>query len=255
MHAFIEHPAGKSLVTESSVPFYDALWTRTKRADQHHKCRMHVIDRLLAALPPLDHPRRILELGCGSGIVSEFLAAHGEVTGVDQSPVGIEKARSRCQGTFIVGTLPELSVPGEFDLCVLTQVIEHFNDRDQVRLLQNARRVVRAGGHLIVTTPNRPVASRVYLRPGEPEPIENWLALDGLQSLLRQTGWEPGTTRFAFSFLPVLASRYQLARAARFLMYDVLRLRTMIEDLTSPLAVGDCVAVLATARRDAQPAT
>ncbi len=86
---------------------------------------------------------------------------------------------------------------------MLTQVAEHFSDEDRVTLLQNARAAVRPGGHLILTTPNRPVAARVHLQSGEAEPIENWLDVDDLHRLLAATGWETLTTRFAFSFFPV----------------------------------------------------
>ena len=234
---------------DASVSFYDSLWTRTKRVDQHHKCRIHAIARLLAQIPATgSEKRRILELGCGSGIVSEFLARFGDVTGIDQSPVGVETARRRGCGRFIVGVLPAVpSTEANFDLCVLTQVVEHFSDDDRVVLLRNARAAVNPGAYLIVTTPNRPVASRVMLASGEAEPIENWLTPDELTQLLHDTGWEPIATRFAFSFFPVTASRHSWMRGARFIAYDVLRLRTPIEDATSSWGLGDCVATLARA--------
>jgi SAM-dependent methyltransferase len=236
-----------STSVDASIHFYDSLWSRTKRTDQHHKCRMHAIARLLDLLPRTEgHTRGILELGCGSGIVSEFLARYGNVTGVDQSSVGIETARARGCGRFLISVLPTIpSEATEFDLCVLSQVVEHFTDSDRVTLLRNARDAVRPGGHLVVTTPNRPVASRIRLRPGEAEPIENWLDPAELHTLLRATGWEPLKTRFAFSFLPISSSRYRWVRALRFAAYDVLRLRNVVEDLTGGWGVGDCTAVLA----------
>ena len=232
--------------SEASIQFYDALWTRTTHVDQHHKCRMHAIAQLLAQLPASGRARRILELGCGSGIVSEFLAGHGDVTGIDQSPVGVQTARSRTRGRFLVGVLPALP-PDErdFDLCVLTQVIEHFSNEDRVTLLKNAHAAVRPGGHIILTTPNRPVATRVRLQDGEAEPIENWMDVDELRTLMIGTGWQPIATRFAFSFFPVLSSRHRWIRAARYLTYDVLHLRRPIENLLSGSAIGDCTAVLA----------
>jgi SAM-dependent methyltransferase len=235
--------------TDASIQFYDSLWTRTKRVDQHHKCRIRAIDKLLSALPAAGDRRRILELGCGSGIVSEFLAGYGDVTGIDQSPVGVQTARQRTAGRFLVGVLPAIPADErDYDVCVLSQVIEHFSDEDRVTLLTNARAAVRPGGHLIVTTPNRPVAAKVYMPPGEPEPIENWLDADQLRTLLTATGWEPLTTRFAFSFFPSLSSRYRWMRAARFVTYDVLRLRGVVEDLMSGWPIGDCTAVLAVRR-------
>ncbi len=98
----------------------------------------------------------------------------------------------------------------------------------------------------MLTTPNRPVAAHIRLRPGEAEPIENWMTPDELHALLRATGWEPVRTRFAFNFFPIASSRSRWVRAGRFAAYDVLRLRTVLEDLMSGWATGDCTAVLAT---------
>lgn len=232
----------------SSVAFYDALWGRTWRLDQHHKCRIHAIERMLALVPtPTSGRRRILELGCGAGQIARVLARYGDVTGIDQSAVGIARAREVAPGEYLVATLPDIPVADErFDVCVLSQVIEHFEPAAQEMLLANARRKLRPGGHLIVTTPNRPVSAAMRFPPGELQPIENWLDQAELTELLRRLGWSVVRTRFAFSFLPVTASKFLPLRLVRFLLYDLLRLRDMIEDRLAERGAGDCVVVLAT---------
>jgi hypothetical protein len=74
------------------------------------------------------------------------------------------------------------------------------------------------------------------------------LSLEELRGLLDRTGWEVCVTRFLFSFFPILASRYRLVRALRYLCYDLLRLRNIVEDLASPHGFGDCTIVLAVKR-------
>jgi SAM-dependent methyltransferase len=231
----------------SSVAFYDALWRDTHRLDQHHKCRIHAIERMLEHVPPPPSGgRRILELGCGTGQIAAVLARHGDVTGIDQSPVGIARAQASVPGVFVLGVLPAIPVPdGQFDLCVLSQVLEHFVPEDQTKLLENARRKVRPGGHLLVTTPNRPVSSAMRFAPNELQPIETWLDSDELGRLLARCGWLGVRTRFAFNFLPVAASKHTPLRALRFLVYDVLRLRGVVEELTAQRGTGDCTVVLA----------
>jgi SAM-dependent methyltransferase len=231
----------------STVKFYDSLWSRTRRMDQHHKCRIHVIDKLMRLTPPpRGQKRKILELGCGSGMISSYLATYGNLVGVDQSVVGIETARSRVAGKFVVGTLPEIPVPeNDFDLCVLSQVLEHFEASDQTALLRQAREKLAPGGHLIVTTPNRPVSERMSFRDGELQPIENWLDPDSLVALLEGAGWKVKETLFAFNFFPILASRHAAVRGARFILYDLLRLRPSIEDYFDQRRTGDTTAILA----------
>lgn len=234
--------------TQASIDFYDTLWSATTRVDQHHKCRGRAIENIMRALPaPTDRCRAILELGCGSGIISALLARHGDVTGIDQSSAGVEAARASVAGRFEIGMLPDIAIDArDFDVCVLTQVIEHFTDDNQMALLQNARAVVRPGGHLILTTPNRPVSERMRFARGELQPIENWLDTADLHALLAKAGWRVLQTSYAFNFLPVLASRLPVFRGARYLAYDVLGLRNVVEGLLESRPGGDTTVVLAT---------
>lgn len=233
--------------TQASIDFYDTLWSATTRVDQHHKCRGRAIENILRALPePAGRRRTILELGCGSGIISALLARYGDVVGLDQSRAGVEAARASVKGRFEIGVLPDIAIADrDFDVCVLTQVIEHFNDANQTTLLENARNVVRSGGHLILTTPNRPVSERMRFAKGELQPIENWLDTASLHALLAKTGWQVRQTSYAFNFMPVLASRLPVFRGARYLAYDVLGLRNVVEGMLESRPVGDTTVVLA----------
>ncbi len=233
--------------TQASIDFYDKLWSETTRIDQHHKCRAYAIEKALRSLPSTNgHRQRILELGCGSGIICALLAQYGEVMGIDQSSAGIEAARKRVKGRFEIGVLPDFQIPEkDFDVVVLTQVIEHFSDADQGTLLRNARAATRPGGHLVLTTPNRPVSTKMRFARGELQPIENWLDADGLRALLERTGWRVKKISFAFNFFPVLVSRFAWLRGARYLAYDVLKLRNLVEDLTEAYPIGDATVALA----------
>jgi len=197
---------------------------------------------------PSGRPRRILEPGCGSGLISVVLTKYGEVVGLDQSKVGISTARAAVKGQFHLGVLPDIAIVDEgFDVCVLSQVLEHFPDHDQLRLLRNVFDKVNPGGHLIVTTPNRSVSERMRFRPGELQPIENWLVPAELQTRLKTTGWMPVRTIYAFSFFPVFMS-HNWPRPLRFFIYDILRLRNPLEGLLETRPLGDCTVVLAERR-------
>ncbi|MGW6447925.1 class I SAM-dependent methyltransferase [Lentzea sp. NPDC055074] len=77
-------------------------------------------------------PGRAIDLGCGSGANSIFLAERGfAVTGVDHSPVGLEKARRATPPSLSVEWLPgDLTAPsipgvsGTFDLLVDYSVLD-----------------------------------------------------------------------------------------------------------------------------------
>ncbi|MEJ0099911.1 MAG: class I SAM-dependent methyltransferase [Pseudomonadota bacterium] len=111
--------------------------------------------------------KRVLDLGCGNGSFSARLASHGfEVTGVDFSASGIERARSNFPSLrFAQHDLQQplgASYSQGFDAVVSTEVIEHLLLPRMV--MHNARAALRPGGHLIVTTPFHGYARTCYWR-------------------------------------------------------------------------------------------
>jgi SAM-dependent methyltransferase len=193
---------------------------------------------------------RILEPGCGSGIISSILAEFGEVTGIDQSLVGIRNAKQRVCGHFIVGRLPDICLNSEakFDLCVLSQVLEHLHDEEQLRLLNNVYDYTKNEGYLIVTTPNKEISSRLIFKSGELQPIENWLDPSSLKCMLERTGWRLIKTIYSFNFFPVMMTKFPWLRLIRYILYDILCLRKYIENMTESWGIGDCIVVVAMKR-------
>jgi SAM-dependent methyltransferase len=108
---------------------------------------------------PLAAGKDVLDAGCGVGWGSARLADAGarSVVGVDLDELSLENARQRSdQATFVRGDL--LSLPfedGSFDLVVSFETIEHVQQPD--RAIDELRRVLRDGGLVAVSTPNRGV--------------------------------------------------------------------------------------------------
>lgn len=107
--------------------------------------------------------KTVLDCACGSGIGSETFAKAGaaSVAAFDVSAEEVEQARRR-------NTLPQLSfqhasalalpvASNSVDVYISFETIEHVaEDR---AFLAEARRVVKPGGTLICSTPNRPVTN------------------------------------------------------------------------------------------------
>jgi len=99
---------------------------------------------------------RVLDLGCGNGSLSHMIAQQGyEVVGIEESTSGIAIARLNfpdCQ--FIQGSIydpPKAELLNAFDVVISVEVIEHlFYPKELVRL---ARKLLKPGGQLILTTP------------------------------------------------------------------------------------------------------
>jgi 2-polyprenyl-6-hydroxyphenyl methylase / 3-demethylubiquinone-9 3-methyltransferase len=107
---------------------------------------------------------RILDIGCGGGILCEPLARMGaEVVGVDPSQENIDIARAHAQAEglsidYRCVTAEELAAAGErFDLVLAMEVVEHVADRDG--FVRCCGTMVKPGGLMIASTINRTLKS------------------------------------------------------------------------------------------------
>ena len=100
--------------------------------------------------------QRVLDIGCGTGpLVGELLRRGRDAIGVDSSPEVVAEARRRYGDRFTVGSVTSLPYPDEsVDAATLIEVVEHLDDAALDSAIREAHRVIRSGGHLVITTPN-----------------------------------------------------------------------------------------------------
>jgi len=98
---------------------------------------------------------KVLDAACGTGRHAAFLDPLGcEVVGIDQSREMLDVARAKLPGVrFELGSLEHLPFDDdEFDLAVVSLALCHLDD--PATALTELARVVRAGGHVVVTDPH-----------------------------------------------------------------------------------------------------
>jgi SAM-dependent methyltransferase len=99
---------------------------------------------------------KLLEVGCGNGDFLVQAEADGwAVTGVEYAEAACEKARQKLKPSakIICGELAAAKLPaGEFDLCILSDVIEHV--RAPLDFLREVHRVLKPGGVVFIATPS-----------------------------------------------------------------------------------------------------
>ena len=132
---------------------------------------------------------RALDLGCGDGRLSAELDA-AALVGADVSGVALERARRRLPDAELVQVEPDAELPlpdNDFDLVLCAETIEHV--RDVQLFLSEARRVLRSGGELALTTP-----AYGALTFGAPDPLSphiRFFSRRSLSRLLEEHGFDP----------------------------------------------------------------
>ena len=123
---------------------------------------------------------RLLDIGCGGGLVSEPMARLGAaVTSVDASEANIKTALTHAKQNgleidYRIGTAEGLIEAGEppFDVVLNLEVVEHVADPH--RFLKDTASLVKPGGLMIVATINRTAKALAFAIIGA-EYILRWL--------------------------------------------------------------------------------
>jgi SAM-dependent methyltransferase len=105
-------------------------------------------------------PKRILDLGCGTGLLCDAYASLGhDVTGVDPAKAMLDVAKTRPSGlavTWIEAPAQTFRTDGRFDLIVMTgHAFQVFlEDTDVLAVLATMRRHLAEGGIIAFETRN-----------------------------------------------------------------------------------------------------
>jgi 2-polyprenyl-6-hydroxyphenyl methylase / 3-demethylubiquinone-9 3-methyltransferase len=108
---------------------------------------------------------RVLDVGCGGGLLSEALARQGaDVTALDLAPELVKVARlhgleSGVKVDYRVQAVEELAAeqPGSFDAVTCMEMLEHVPD--PVAIVAACARLLKPGGRLFLSTINRTPAA------------------------------------------------------------------------------------------------
>lgn len=150
--------------------------------------------------------RQVLDVGCGGGLLAEGMARRGaRVLGIDLAPEALAVARLHAVESGLpveyrqvaVEELAE-SAPAGFDVVTCLEMLEHVPDPSAI--VAALARIVRPGGHVIVSTINRnaksfalaivgaeyvmrllPMGTHRYARLIRPSELSRWARAAGLE--------------------------------------------------------------------------
>ena len=108
---------------------------------------------------------KILDLGCGGGLVCEPLAKLGaNVTGVDFVKQNIEAAKihamkNKLKINYIHKDVNDIKLKSSYDVIIAYEVLEHLKDWPD--LIKKIKTLLKANGKLIISTINRNFFSKI----------------------------------------------------------------------------------------------
>lgn len=170
---------------------------------------LHAINPLrldyVDARAPLEG-RRVLDIGCGGGLLAEGMAERGaKVTGIDLSEGAIKVAKLHLKESgrqvdyrLVSAEAMAAEMPGAFDLVTCLEMLEHVPD--PASIISACCTLVRPGGQVIFSTINRnpkafalailggeyllrliPAGTHEYAKFIRPSELEGWARAAGLQ--------------------------------------------------------------------------
>jgi 2-polyprenyl-3-methyl-5-hydroxy-6-metoxy-1,4-benzoquinol methylase len=175
----------------ATVRYFDGVasgWSQKYRRSRHFQTRLNTVLGWLAAYPtPLD----VLDYGCGSGVLLQALAEAGHAaTGADVSEGMLAEARRQLAGLVDENRvrLVPVNADGEgdyrdrtYDGVISLGVLEYCPQ--PARLLERLASVVKPGGFLMLSFPNRNSGLRW---------VERYVARH--PGIFRRLGWFPHVT-------------------------------------------------------------
>lgn len=165
-----------SSINAEEVSHFDGLaatwWDPNGSSRLLHRMNPLRLSFITSLLPPtttqnptsLLHGQRILDVGCGGGILTESLSRLGaQVTGLDASPKAIQVAQSHIltdpklslsnPPSYICGSIHDHAKKEHYDIVTAMEVLEHVDYPGT--FLEQVADCVKPGGWLVMSTISR----------------------------------------------------------------------------------------------------
>ena len=187
-------------------PYYYSLWGEHLhhgywiRGDESKEMAQLQLTEYLAELANVSIGAELLDIGCGFGGSSLFLARKykAHATGITISPVQVEMAQraaaaEQVDAQFLLMDAEALTFATQFDLLWSVESISHYHDRRKFFL--NAARFLKPGGTFALTDWFKraglsPAQTRKSIRPIEEGMFIELEAMDNYESYLIESGLE-----------------------------------------------------------------
>ena len=150
--------------------------------------------------------QRVLDVGCGGGILTESLATAGaDVTGIDMAAKPLQVAKLHRHESNLAIDYQQTTIEalaenqlGEFDVITCLEMMEHVPNPESV--INAGYQLLKPGGHFFISTINRNSKAYLFailgaeyvlnLLPRGTHDFERFIKPSELATWLRQTGFD-----------------------------------------------------------------
>ena len=145
----------------------DEWWNDNGKFKILHQIKSHRMTYILDQIGNRDIKNfKILDVGCGGGIICEPLARLGaKVTGIDFAPNNINAAKihskkNKLKINYIHKDVEKSKLDGKFDLILMFEVLEHLDDWKKT--IKKIKKNLNKNGIIIISTINRNLLSKLF---------------------------------------------------------------------------------------------
>lgn len=169
--------------------YYNSYWeNRPRTLNAHELYRLSAIFDGLGVVIEDARLRKInlliCDFGSGWGWLSNFLSYMGKVVGVELSEEATTVAQRKFPDVeFICADITQWRPVQTFDLVVSSEVIEHVPDK--IAFFKTIDTILRPGGWVILTTPNKSVKKEWDKQNGQGQIIEDWCSVPEIRHFYR----------------------------------------------------------------------
>ena len=157
----------------------DEWWNENGKFKILHQIKSHRMSYILDQINNRNiRNLKILDVGCGGGIICEPLARLGaKVTGIDFAPNNIIAAKihskkNKLKINYINRDIEKSKLDEKFDIILMFEVLEHLDNWKKT--IKNIKKNLNKNGLIIISTINRNLLSKLFAI-NIAENILNWI--------------------------------------------------------------------------------
>lgn len=169
---------------QDQVSYYNKLWAERLQLNSLQLRRAIKVLEYFVDIKRAHNSPRVLDLGCGDGRFTGFLGEFADTDGIELSEEAVKYAQKKHPHVhFFQGSALDYDFKEAiYDVVISQEVIEHIEDQE--KYLENCFRVLKKGGYLIMTTPNKKVFDHMRGGNWSKQPIEKILTPKSFKNLI-----------------------------------------------------------------------